>query len=189
MVGDPRQVTYHTHDEAKYNKYSEGKIEDFIYNECKDYSVEIDKDSLNMSFRNKKAICDLANQVFAEYPSCGYQDQPPTEHDGVFFISPDDVDDYLAKYHPVQLRDKVTVPVNPDCDAYNFGDSKGLTFERVLIYPTKTMLNWFINHQSDLAFKSRCRLYVAITRARHSVGIVFDNKKRITVNDIQAYKE
>ena len=188
MVGDPRQVTYHTHDEAKYNKYSEGKIEDFIYTECIDYSVEIDKDSLNISFRNKKEICDLANQVFTKHPSCGYQDQPCTEHDGVFFISPDDVDDYLAKYHPVQLRDKITVAVNPNYLAYNFGDSKGLTFERVLIYPTKPMLNWFINHQSELPFKSRCRLYVAITRARHSVGIVFDNKKGIAVDGIQAYE-
>lgn len=29
MVGDPRQVTYHTHNEAKYKKYSDGKIEEF----------------------------------------------------------------------------------------------------------------------------------------------------------------
>ena len=188
MVGDPRQVTYHTHDEAKYDKYSEGKIEEFIRNECKGHSIEIDKQTLNVSFRNKKDICDLANQVFSQYSPCGYQDQPPTDHDGVFFISPSNVDAYLDKYHPVQLRDKVTVAVNPNYSAYNFGDSKGLTFDRVLIYPTKPMLNWFINHQSELAFKSRSRLYVAITRARHSVGIVFDNKEGIVVDGIRAYE-
>lgn len=187
MVGDPRQVTYHTHDEAKHNKYSEGKIEEFIRNECKGCSVEIDKETLNVSFRNKKDICNLANQVFSQHSPCGYQDHPSTDHDGVFFISPDNVDSYLEKYHPVQLRDKITVPVNPNYSAYNFGDSKGLTFERVLIYPTKPMLKWFIDHQSDLQFKSRCRLYVAITRARHSVGIVFDNKKKIVVDGIQTY--
>lgn len=35
MVGDPRQVTYHTHNEAKYKKYANGKIEEFIKTECK----------------------------------------------------------------------------------------------------------------------------------------------------------
>ena len=29
MVGDPRQVTYHTHNEAKYKKYLDGKIQEF----------------------------------------------------------------------------------------------------------------------------------------------------------------
>ena len=188
MVGDPRQVTYHTHDEAKYAKYAEGKIEEFILTECKNYSVEIDKSSLSISFRNKKDICDLANQVFPQHSPCSYQDQPPTDHDGVFFVSPDNVDSYLEKYRPVQLRDKITVAVNPNFSAYNFGDSKGLTFDRVLIYPTKPMLDWFLNHQTKLPFKSLCRLYVAITRARHSVGIVFDNKKGLVVDGIQRYE-
>lgn len=188
MVGDPRQVTYHTHDEAKYNRYSEGKIEEFICTECKDYNVEIDRKSLNVTFRNKKEICELANQVFPQYSPCSYHDQTSTEHDGVFFINPKNVDAYLLKYNPVQLRDRVTVAVNPNYLAYNFGDSKGLTFNRVLIYPTKPMLNWLLNHQSDLPFTSRCRLYVAITRARHSVGIVFDNKKGISVEGIQSYE-
>lgn len=35
MVGDPRQVTYHTHNEAKYKKYADGKMEEFIRSECK----------------------------------------------------------------------------------------------------------------------------------------------------------
>lgn len=188
MVGDPRQVTYHTHDEAKYKKYAEGKIEEFIHNECKGYNIEIDKETLNVSFRNKKPICNLANQVFPQYSPCGYYDQPPSDHDGVFFISPNKVDSYLEKYHPVQLRDKITVSVNTNYPAYNFGDSKGLTFDRVLIYPTKPMLNWFLNHQTDLPFKSRSKLYVAVTRARHSVGIVFDNKKGIIVDGIQTYE-
>jgi len=35
------------------------------------------------------------------------------------------------------LRDKVTEKrVNKHYDAINFGNSKGLSFERVLIYPT-----------------------------------------------------
>ena len=187
MVGDPRQVTYHTHEEAMHKKYADGKIEEFITTECKRYDVLVDKESLNTSYRNKKDICELANQVFCQYPPCGYYTQSPTEHDGVFFVAPADVDSYLAEYHPVQLREKVTVVVNPDYPAHNFGDSKGLTFDRVLIYPTKPMLAWFLDHKTELKFQSRSKLYVAITRARHSVGIVFDNKKGIVVDGIQTY--
>lgn len=187
MVGDPRQVTYHTHDEAKYKKYSDGKIEEFIIAECKKYDVEIDKKTLNITFRNKKDICTLANQVFSEYEPCGYQDQTATDHDGVFFVNPSDVNLYLRKYHPVQLRDKATVTVSPDYSVYNFGESKGLTFSRILIYPTQPMINWIVDRKKDLKFQSRSKLYVAITRARHSVGIVFDNKKGISVDGIQEF--
>lgn len=187
MVGDPRQVTYHTHEEAMNKKYSEGQIEEFIVAECKKADIQIDKVTLKTSYRNKKDICELANQLFCQYAPCGYLDQVCTDHDGIFFVNPTDVNKYLEKYHPVQLRDNVTVAVNPNYPVYNFGDSKGLTFERVLIYPTKPMLNWFIDHKTELKFKSRSRLYVALTRARHSVGIVFDNKKNITVEGIQIY--
>ena len=188
MVGDPRQVTYHTHDEAKHNKYSEGRIEEFIRNECEGCTIEIDKETLNVSFRNNKSICELANQVFSEYPACGFLDQISTDHDGVFLVNPGDVDSYLERYHPIQLRDKKTVAVNSNYSVYNFGDSKGLTFNRVLIYPTKPMLNWLLDHKTELKFQSRSRLYVAITRARHSVGIVFDNKKGIAIEGIKTYK-
>ena len=35
MVGDPRQSVYMTHPDRKYNKYDNGKIIDFVKNECK----------------------------------------------------------------------------------------------------------------------------------------------------------
>ena len=76
----------------------------------------------------------------------------------------------------MQLRDKITVTVNPNYLAINFGVSKGLTFNRVLIYPTDTMMKWLIDRSFKLADISRSKLYVALTRARHSVGIVINAK-------------
>lgn len=187
MVGDPRQVTYHTHEEAKNKQYGEGKIEDYIEDQCCKLPVKIDKDTLNVSYRNKKDICEFANQIYPDYAACGYVQQEPTDHDGVFFVKSTDVDDYLRTFQPMQLRDKVTVVVNPQYKAMNFGDAKGLTFERVLIYPTKPMLEWITDHSKTMKAQSRSKLYVAVTRARHSVGIVFDNKKNIAVNGIQDY--
>ncbi len=36
LVGDPRQVTYLTHHSTKYKKYKNGRIKEFILDECKD---------------------------------------------------------------------------------------------------------------------------------------------------------
>lgn len=87
----------------------------------------------------------------------------------------------------MQLRDKRNVKVNEEYSVINFGESKGLTFDRVLIYPTKPMMDWILDHSKDLPYQSKSKLYVAITRARYSVGIVYDNKKKISVNGIEEY--
>ena len=47
LVGDPRQVTYHTHDETKYSQYADGAVKEFIEKECKGFPVEIDDTTLN----------------------------------------------------------------------------------------------------------------------------------------------
>jgi DNA helicase IV len=70
----------------------------------------------------------------------------------------------------------------------NFGESKGLSFDRVLIYPTKPFIDWFINNESDLVETSRSKLYVAITRARYSVAIVLNYKDDTKVEGIINYK-
>lgn len=56
----------------------------------------------------------------------------------------------------------------------NMGDSKGLGMLSCLIYPTQPMLD-FISSGKELAFSEKSKLYVAITRATHIVGIVVTN--------------
>ena len=56
--------------------------------------------------------------------------------------------------------------------AHNMGEVKGKTFERVLIFPTRDMRDWLLDHSSSLADASRAKLYVAIARARLSVAFV-----------------
>ena len=55
----------------------------------------------------------------------------------------------------------------------NFGDSKGMTFDSVLIYPTQPMIKWMENHDEKLEDTSMNKFYVAVTRARYMVGIVW----------------
>lgn len=56
----------------------------------------------------------------------------------------------------------------------NFGESKGLTFDRVLIFPhglgKKRLASGDLKHVKDSAAK----MYVGVTRARHSIAFVFD---------------
>lgn len=90
----------------------------------------------------------------------------------------------ISIYQPVQLRDTRRTSVNSMYSAMNLGESKGLTFERVLIYPTSKMLDWILDHNKKMKPQSKSKFYVGVTRAKHSVAIVFDNKKGITIPGI-----
>ena len=187
MVGDPRQVTYHTHNEAKNKKYAYGNIEEYIKNECKQIECIFDKEILNDSYRNNKSICSFSSKLYPEYEETGTKQFKETGHDGIFLIKFDDLDEYLAKYNPMQLREKRTVQVSDKYPVINMGESKGLTFDRVLIYPTGTMREWLKDHTNELKPKTKSQFYVAITRARYSVGIVYDYDEKIKIDGIEKY--
>lgn len=188
LVGDPRQVTYHTHNEPKYSRYADGNIVGFIKKECAGRSVEIDDTTLNKTYRNNKEICYFANSIYPHFKPCECEGQELTNHDGVFFVSSADVDGYLEKYNPVQLRNSRGTSVNQNYPVMTFGESKGLTFDRVLIYPTTPMVQWLFDRKKELKNQSRSKFYVAVTRAKYSVAIVFDNKKKQTAEGIRDYK-
>lgn len=185
MVGDPRQVTYHTHDERKNKKYSDGNIKGYIADNCKD--IEIDEKTLCNSYRNNPQICDYANTLYPDLPKCLSLRKDISEHEGIFLVSPSLVGSYIDQYHPVQLRDRRSVKVSDDAIAVNFGDSKGLTFKRVLIYPTEPIRKWIKDPSSKLEPRSRARLYVAITRAEYSVAFVDERLDASKINMIDRW--
>lgn len=187
LVGDPRQVTYHTHWETKHKGYKNGKIKDFIENFCID-SFLIDSCTLNGSYRNNVAICNLSSQLFPEYEKTKSLSQHgASEHEGIFFVKENDVNAYLEQFNPVQLRDSKKQNVNDAYTVYTFGGAKGKTFKRTLIYPTTPMKKWLKDRQFKLEFQSRCKTYVAITRAIHSVGFVIKDNDKIPASDINQY--
>ncbi len=95
----------------------------------------------------------------------------------------------MDAYNPAQLRNSIKVEVNKNYKTVNFGDSKGLTFDRVLIYPTDPFVNWLINNNSNFKPTSRSKFYVAITRARHSVGIVYDFDSSLKIEGVKFYEQ
>jgi len=85
-------------------------------------------------------------------------------------IKESDIEAYINRYPKVTiLKEKEAVFPH-----WNYGKSKGLTFERVLIYPTQDIKKWIKDNTQQLAQSTRCKFYVAITRAKHSVAIVYD---------------
>lgn len=182
LVGDPRQVTYLTHQPQFNKKYRYGKIKDFLVDNCKSLIKDkncIDESSLKVSHRNNSAICYYSSKLYPDLPQskpceCEECRKIKPSHEGIFLIRKKDVDKYLKEYKPVQLRWSVSTKVNPCFETHTFGKSKGVDFERILIYPTGDMKKWINENDYNLKPETRAKFYVAITRARHSVGIVFD---------------
>lgn len=189
LVCDPRQVTYLTHNSRKHAKYNRGLLEDFINNECSTQNFLIDKTTLSQSHRCNEYICNYSNKLYPNITPCSSAQNEETEHDGIYLVKEEDVIEYLESYTPVQLRWNSTVKgVNKDYLVYNFGMSKGLTFNRVLIYPTKGMLSWMKNHQFSITPETKAKFYVGITRAKFSVGIVCKAYTGILVDGLNHYK-
>jgi DNA helicase-2/ATP-dependent DNA helicase PcrA len=181
MVGDPRQVTYVTHLEARLKKYRDGGIADFIRKELpRKVTCDIDVTSLAESHRNSAVICELSSKLYpklAAATSCKCADcrQPVPVDAGLVIVRRKDLPRYLGSRKPVQIRWSSTVKLaSLDLPALTFGRAKGLGFDRVIIYPTREMMDWLKNAQSALKAETRAKLYVGLTRARHSVAVVYD---------------
>lgn len=180
MVGDPRQTTYLTHQPKKHQKYSDGKIKDYLSQLPKKIIPEIDEKTLLYSHRNNQLVCELASKLYPEYPpskSCECPSWPNSlfnSQDGLFLVEKSNKDAYLEETKAVQLRWDAKIQTSSFFQTLNFGESKGLGFDHVLIYPTKKMIEWLSNSSSILESKTRSKLYVAITRARHSVAFLLE---------------
>ncbi|MFP2505423.1 UvrD-helicase domain-containing protein [Buttiauxella gaviniae] len=176
LVGDPRQATYSTANTAKNKKYKRSEIVNFFLDA--DFELETDTTSLLENHRCFNEITLFANNVYPlqkypDYPQASSNKVEVSGHDGVFAVGGDDVDSYLEKFQPVQLRDTKRTKVNDSYPVFNIGVSKGLTFDRVIIYPSSPMVNWFLNNDFELNQMTRAKLYVALTRPIKSVAIVF----------------
>lgn len=170
LVGDPRQATYSTSNSAKNRKYAKSAIVDFF--DSLGEEVQIDDASLCKNHRSVQQICELSNQLYPDYSHTISSTTLGAYHEGVFIVRHCDVHQYLEQYRPMQLRDSARTKINNNYQVMNFGESKGRTFDRVLLYLTKPMLAWLFDSNNDLPPTSRAKLYVAITRARYSVAII-----------------
>jgi len=175
LVGDTRQVTYSTNNAAKNSGFRGSKVLQKYRSWEKAGLCKIH--FINESYRCCQAICNTADSLFPDHERTISRNTKVTGHDGVFVIPPSQVHSYLDQYPSQALRfDRRT-----RCDIpspLNFGASKGLEFGRVIIFPNGPIRKWLESGDpgSVSAMVSRAKLYVALTRARHSVAFVHGGK-------------
>lgn len=190
LVCDPRQGTYSTNNSAKNKQYKKSNIVHFFESDEIQKKLEVDSTSLTTNYRSNQKICDFANKLFPDHVVTNSGQAETTRHDGVFIVKEQNIDDYFGKYScSVQLRYNVTEKrINQKHQVINFGNSKGLSFERVLIYPTKPIMDWIKDNNADLKPTMRSKFYVAVTRAKHSVGIVYNYSDDEVIEGIEKFQ-
>ncbi|MBI3727072.1 MAG: UvrD-helicase domain-containing protein [Burkholderiales bacterium] len=186
LVGDPRQATYSTHMSKKYEKYAKSLIFDFFNDHRINFCIDIDSTSLTKNYRCNDLICNFSNSIYPNLPHAESGNITTTEHDGVFVIDSLDVEKYLLKFNPVQLHENKKSKFNPQFQRMNFGKSKGLTFDRVLILPSTPMKDWLVR-EKEMGSAAMAKFYIAVTRAKFSVAIILERKLHSKVKNVPVY--
>ena len=169
-VLDPRQATFSTNTAPKNRQYRKSDI--YIWLKGEESKNKIIIEEINDCYRCNQQICDFADKLFPDLPQTVSKNTRLTEHDGIFYISSKKVDAYVSRYKPRILRySKKTNTLG--FPAINIGLSKGRTYDRVLIFPTKPMLEYLKTKELSKA-GDKTKLYVAVTRARYSVAFVVE---------------
>jgi DNA helicase-2/ATP-dependent DNA helicase PcrA len=185
LVGDPRQATYSTNNAQKNAKFKKANIVNFFSDDTID--IDTDETSLAVNYRCSSQICDYSNNLYPTLPRTTASNNWLTGHDGIFVVEESNVELYLNEFNPVQLRHSSKTKVNTNHSVYTFGKSKGLTFDRVLIYPTNPIIQWLVS-STNLADTSRAGLYVAMTRAKYSVCFVLARKQIMALDSVRVYE-
>lgn len=176
LVGDIRQGTYVTNNSAK-NSGQRGK--DIILRFEKWQKKNLCTiEHLSNSYRCNQSICDFADNLYPDLQKTTSCNTTVTGHDGIFLLPSILVEEYVNRFSPAVLRynNKSTCLGLP---AINFGTSKGLSFDRVLIFPHGPITSYIVSGNREHVLGSLSKFYVAITRARYSVAIVHDGLSEV----------
>ena len=181
-VGDFRQTIYDTAIAQKQPLTPEQKTTCFE-------QMKFQKQSMNISRRSIQSICNFSDTIHNELKidrTESLVNELPrtfTKHNGVFIVKRSDVFKYIDKYSPTLLKTNATAGKefnNIRIDKMTFGKSKGLSFSRVLIEPTKKQLQFLRGNKkvfdSDKTSIAKNKFYVAATRARYSLAFVVPDK-------------
>ena len=184
-VGDFRQTLYATAHAKKAPKTMNEKLAAFG-------ASGFDIRYLNSNYRSVQPICLFADRIhegFFEFQAAaslaGGVPVVFADHVGVFAVKKSDVPAYLERYRPVILRGSRTTEVAL-CNGhrtYNYGESKGMGFDRALVFTTGKQRHFFGGKtnvfDADKTEKARNAFYVVATRARYSVAFVFEGDPAI----------
>jgi DNA helicase II / ATP-dependent DNA helicase PcrA len=176
LVGDPRQCVYTTNSSARNSQYVGAKIALLLSKWQRRGLCSLEY--MNDTHRCHGDICEFVNFLWPDMPRMASLATSASGHDGVYLVSGALVSDYLRRFRPQVLRwDKRFSSYGSP--AMNFGASKGLEFERVLIVPTSSITKYLATGNLAHVDLARNKLHVAVTRASRSVAFVFDGKSPV----------
>lgn len=170
IVGDPRQQTYRTGNEPKYSGVR--NVFDF-FSASPDYTL--DTTTLSTTYRCSEAVIALANSLYPTMPQimpCGERKAGSTGK--ILKVKKSSFEAWArARVQPFTvLRYDSRTKVPDGFHTMNMGESKGLTLDDVVIFPTNEMKKWISDNNVNLKGGTRAKLYVAITRAHGDVIFV-----------------
>ena len=181
-VGDVKQSTYTTYNAKKNKKITGIHLIDFF--------KELErKGIITLQFNNKtkrfgREICEFSNSICNDKNNRIESDKIyKEENQGVYLLDKKDFENYFKIYKPTILKFNAKTKI--DYDSLNFGQCKGMTFDRVAIFPNNKYKEFLKNGTS---LDSPCKYYVSATRARYSIVFVVeklfenDNFKYTNIN-------
>lgn len=175
MVGDVRQSVLSTNPRGQKNKqYAYTSSLDWFQKKEAEGLLEITYSTI--TYRCRPEIAAFSDTIFDPswgFPKTTSENNTSTTHDGVFLIHSEHVKAYIGEFQPQCLRYSANSATGFALNFMNFKMSKGATFERVLIVPTKKIAD-FIQKNEYLLNSTATSLYVAATRAQQSLAIVID---------------
>lgn len=173
LVGDPRQCTYRTNNSLKNSQYRGIGIIDRVRKWKASNLCAIDTRA--RSHRCNQQICDFADALWPGMPRTTSLNQTNTGHDGMFLVSERNLHEYVRTFTPAILRYSIKTK-SYGYSALNFGDSKGLGFPRVLIFPHGPIKKYLRSGNLKDVKGSIEKFYVAVTRAQQSVAFLHDDE-------------
>lgn len=173
IVGDPRQCTYTTNNSAKNHQYRGVGILKLVCKWKNNNLCQIDNHA--RSHRCNQIICNFADMLWPDMEKTKSHNITITGHDGIFVVPVDNLSEYVKRYKPVLLRYNRSANTY-DYPALNFGDAKGLEFDRVLIIPHGPIKKYLKSGDVNNVKGSLSKFYVAVTRARYSVAFLYDEE-------------
>lgn len=171
LVGDTRQATYATNQSARHQQYRGVSMMALFQawetrNLCQIQHRVI-------SHRCVQALCDMADALYPQMPLTESDNGDVTGHEGIYIVAQEQVPAYIQEFAPTVLRyDRREACAG--LPAVNFGQSKGRTYQRVLIFPNGPLTH-FLRTADAKHISSPAKYYVALTRARQSVAFVLDD--------------
>lgn len=165
-VGDNKQATFSTH--TSRSKIKKGKqIFKYLYTNKNRLNISIAIS--NESRRMIPELASFANLIYPLNPIIGIQNSS-VKNMGVYLIMKDDILTYKNFFNPVLLKYDIKIDTL-GLPAINYGESKGMTFERTIIYPNKVFTDT-LKHIDTNRLKAPEKYYIAVTRAKFSIAIV-----------------